>query len=125
MTAERDFGEILRSSARHHHDRIAVSRDAEHQTYSALFERLSSRAGLGRARAEVCVVGVPQEKWATIDEAEIIAHCRDRVGAVHKVTAVEVVEVVEELPKSGVGKVLRRLVRDRHWVGRESGLGRA
>ncbi|HUR74328.1 MAG TPA: AMP-binding protein, partial [Sporichthya sp.] len=69
------------------------------------------------AVAEVAVVGVPHDKWgetpiavvvaapgAVIDEAEIIAFCREKVGAVHKVTAVE---VVDELPKSGVGKVLR------------------
>jgi acyl-CoA synthetase (AMP-forming)/AMP-acid ligase II len=85
------------------------------------------------AVAEVCVVGVPHEKWgetpiavvvpvdgARIDEAEIIAYCREKVGAVHKVTAVE---VVDELPKSGVGKVLRRVVREQHWAGRDSTLG--
>ncbi len=85
--------------------------------------------------AEVCVVGVPHEKWgetpiavvvptpgATIDEAELITFCRGRVGSVNKITGVE---VVEELPKSGVGKVLRRLVRERYWAGRDSSLGGA
>jgi len=85
--------------------------------------------------ADVCVVGVPHERWgetpiavvvaapgARIDEAEIIEFCRAKVGAVHKVTAVE---VVDELPKSGVGKVLRRVVRERYWAGRESHLGGA
>lgn len=85
--------------------------------------------------ADVCVVGVPHEKWgetpiavvvavpgAVIDEAKIIEFCRAKVGAVHKVTAVE---VVDELPKSGVGKVLRRVVRERYWAGRESNLGGA
>jgi acyl-CoA synthetase (AMP-forming)/AMP-acid ligase II len=87
------------------------------------------------AVAEVCVVGVPHEKWgetpiavivpvpdAVIDEAEIIAFCRERVGAVHKVTAVE---VVNQLPKSGVGKVLRRVVREQYWAGRDSSVGGA
>lgn len=87
------------------------------------------------AVAEVCVVGIPHEKWgetpiavvvpapgAVIDAAELIAFCRERVGAVNKVTAVE---VVDELPKSGVGKVLRRLVREQYWAGREDNLGGA
>lgn len=87
------------------------------------------------AVAEVCVVGVPHDKWgetpiavvvpapgAVIDEAQIIAFCREKVGAVNKVTAVE---VVDELPKSGVGKVLRRVVREQYWAGRDSNVGGA
>lgn len=78
------------------------------------------------AIAEVCVVGVPHEKWgetpiavvvprsgATFDAEEIIALTRERVGTVQKVTAVH---VADELPKSGVGKVLRRVVRERFWT---------
>jgi acyl-CoA synthetase (AMP-forming)/AMP-acid ligase II len=80
------------------------------------------------AVSEVCVVGVPHEKWgetpkavvvlqagAALDPAELIELTRERVGAVQKVTSVE---VVDELPKSGVGKVLRREVRERYWAGR-------
>jgi acyl-CoA synthetase (AMP-forming)/AMP-acid ligase II len=80
------------------------------------------------AVAEVCVVGVPHEKWgetpiavvvpapgASPDPDELIALTRDRVGSVMKVTRVE---FVDELPKSGVGKVLRRVVRERFWEGR-------
>jgi acyl-CoA synthetase (AMP-forming)/AMP-acid ligase II len=86
------------------------------------------------AVAEVCVVGAPHEKWgetpaavivpvagATIDPDEIIAFSREKVGAVHKVTRVE---VVGELPKSGVGKVLRREVRERFWAGGQEQIGR-
>jgi acyl-CoA synthetase (AMP-forming)/AMP-acid ligase II len=77
---------------------------------------------------EVCVVGVPHEKWgetpiavvvpvegATVTEEEIVSLTRERCGSVKKVTAVE---IVAELPKSGVGKVLRREVRERYWAGR-------
>jgi acyl-CoA synthetase (AMP-forming)/AMP-acid ligase II len=80
------------------------------------------------AVAEVCVVGIPHEKWgetplavvvaspgATPDPDELIELTRTQVGSVMKVTRVE---FVDELPKSGVGKVLRRVVRDRYWEGR-------
>jgi acyl-CoA synthetase (AMP-forming)/AMP-acid ligase II len=83
---------------------------------------------------EVCVVGVPHERWgetpkavvvlaegAEVGEAELIALTRERVGSVQKVTSVE---VVDELPKSGVGKVLRRVVRERYWTEGDR-LGRA
>jgi acyl-CoA synthetase (AMP-forming)/AMP-acid ligase II len=76
------------------------------------------------AVAEVCVVGVPHEKWgetpkavvvprpgATVEEDELIELTREKVGSVKKVTSVE---LVDALPKSGVGKVLRREVRARY-----------
>jgi acyl-CoA synthetase (AMP-forming)/AMP-acid ligase II len=87
------------------------------------------------AVSEVCVVGVPHEKWgetpravvvlkpgAALDPADLIELTRERVGAVQKVTSVE---VVDELPKSGVGKVLRREVRERYWAGRSERVGGA
>jgi len=49
-----------------------------------------------------------------VTEDEIIAETRRLVGSTKKVTSVE---FVEALPKSGVGKVLRREVRDRFWKG--------
>jgi acyl-CoA synthetase (AMP-forming)/AMP-acid ligase II len=76
---------------------------------------------------EVCVIGVPHEKWgetprafvvrepgSTLTEEQIIAETRRLVGAVKKVTSVE---FVDSLPKSGVGKILRRVVRDQFWQG--------
>jgi len=76
---------------------------------------------------EVCVVGIPHEKWgetpcavvalhpdSSLTEEDIIAETRRLVGSVKKVTKVE---FVDSLPKSGVGKVLRRQVRDRFWQG--------
>jgi acyl-CoA synthetase (AMP-forming)/AMP-acid ligase II len=81
------------------------------------------------AVAEVCVVGVPHERWgetpravvvltagAVAEEHELIEHCRATVGSVKKVTSVE---FVSELPRSPLGKVLRRQVRDSYWAGRE------
>jgi acyl-CoA synthetase (AMP-forming)/AMP-acid ligase II len=74
---------------------------------------------------EVCVVGVPHERWgetpkavvvleagATLTEEDVIEITRREVGSVKKVTSVE---FVDQLPRSGVGKVLRREVRAPYW----------
>ena len=71
------------------------------------------------------VVGVPSEEWGeavhaeivaregvTVDEAELVEFVKDRIGR-HK--APKSIVVVDELPVSAVGKVLRRVVRDRYW----------
>jgi acyl-CoA synthetase (AMP-forming)/AMP-acid ligase II len=81
-------------------------------------------ASIGGVR-EVCVIGVPHEKWgetprafvvldegAALTEKDIIVETRRLVGSTKKVTGVE---FVESLPKSGVGKVLRRQIRDEYW----------
>jgi acyl-CoA synthetase (AMP-forming)/AMP-acid ligase II len=85
------------------------------------------------AVSEVCVISVPHEKWgetpkavvvlrpgAEVDPHELIQFTRSAVGAVKKVTSVD---IVDELPKSGVGKVLRRVVRERYWSGRNVHIG--
>jgi acyl-CoA synthetase (AMP-forming)/AMP-acid ligase II len=87
------------------------------------------------AVAEACVVGVPHERWgetpravvvldagAAPSEEELIEYCRAQVGSVKKVTSVE---FVTELPKSPLGKVLRRVVRDRYWAETEQRIGGA
>lgn len=81
------------------------------------------------AVAEACVVGVPHERWgetpiavvvlvdgAEATEDELIAVTREQVGSVQKVTSVT---FTDELPKSALGKVLRREVREGFWAGRE------
>ena len=77
------------------------------------------------AVAEVAVVGVPHDKWGETpkavvvlraghhaDEQELIDWSRQKVGAVKRVTSVE---FSDALPKSAVGKVLRREVKKRFW----------
>jgi acyl-CoA synthetase (AMP-forming)/AMP-acid ligase II len=77
------------------------------------------------AVAEVAVVGVPHDKWGETpkavvvlraghraDEQELIAWSRQKVGAVKRVTSVE---FTDALPKSPLGKILRREVRQRFW----------
>jgi acyl-CoA synthetase (AMP-forming)/AMP-acid ligase II len=75
---------------------------------------------------EAVVVGAPDEKWVeavtafvvadAVTEDELIAHCRERL-ATYK--APKSVRFVDEVPKSPVGKLLRRAVRDPLWEGRE------
>ncbi|BCJ87973.1 class I adenylate-forming enzyme family protein [Effusibacillus dendaii] len=78
---------------------------------------------------EAAVVGVPDEKWvesvkafvvlrpgSTVSEDEIIAFCKERLASYKKPSSVE---FVESLPKSAVGKVVRRLLRDPYWEGKQ------
>ena len=71
---------------------------------------------------EACAVGVPDEyrgetvkayvvpkKGEVLTEKEVVAYCREHLAA-YKVP--RTVAFVEELPKSAVGKILRRKLRD-------------
>lgn len=75
------------------------------------------------------VVGIPDEKWGEAvlaviepkhgvkpDVAGIAAHCRSRLGGIKSPKAYE---VKDELPRSAVGKVLRRVIREPYWKDRE------
>jgi acyl-CoA synthetase (AMP-forming)/AMP-acid ligase II len=77
---------------------------------------------------DCAVIGVPDEKWgervtavvevkpgAEVGEAELIALCKERLGSVKAPKAV----VFRGLPRSPVGKVLKRQLRDEHWAGRD------
>ncbi|GLY81213.1 class I adenylate-forming enzyme family protein [Actinoallomurus iriomotensis] len=81
------------------------------------------------AVAECAVVGAPDERWVeavvafvvprpgvTVTGAELTAHVRARLAG-YKVP--KRVEFVAAIPKSGVGKVLRRALRDPLWAGVE------
>jgi fatty-acyl-CoA synthase len=72
---------------------------------------------------------VPDEKWGEAVKAfvvirsggavaaeEIIAHCKARLGGVK---APKSVEFVEEIPKTPAGKLDRKALRKRFWVGAE------
>lgn len=78
---------------------------------------------------EVVVVGLPDDKWGEVvaafvarrketaaEEAELIAFARERLAG-YKVP--KSVRFIDEVPKSPVGKLLRRAVRDPFWAGRE------
>jgi acyl-CoA synthetase (AMP-forming)/AMP-acid ligase II len=83
------------------------------------------------AVAECAVVGAPDERWveavvafvvrrpgAAVTEVELTAHVRARLAG-YKVP--KRVEFVDAIPKSAVGKILRRTLRDPLWAGAERG----
>lgn len=81
---------------------------------------------------ECAVIGVPDAKWgeavkavvqlkpgATASEAELIAYCKERIGSMKTPKSVD---FEANLPRSPVGKVLKRELRKRYWVGQERGV---
>ena len=78
---------------------------------------------------ECAVIGVPDEKWgeavkgvvqlkagAELNESELIAYVKDKLGSVK---APKTIDFVDELPKSPVGKVLKTELRDQYWTPHE------
>ncbi len=78
---------------------------------------------------DCAVVGTPDDEWGervtavveakagcVIDPADVMAFGRERLGGVN---APKQVLVWPELPRSPVGKVLRRKVREHFWQGRQ------
>eukprot|EP00456_Euglypha_rotunda_P034350 TRINITY_DN26498_c0_g1_i1.p1 TRINITY_DN26498_c0_g1~~TRINITY_DN26498_c0_g1_i1.p1 ORF type:complete len:172 (+),score=26.78 TRINITY_DN26498_c0_g1_i1:88-603(+) len=78
---------------------------------------------------DCAVIGIPDDKWgeavtgvvelkgdcsATVPE--LLDHCRRALGGVK---APKHVEIWETLPRSAVGKVLKRAIRQTFWDGRE------
>ena len=79
---------------------------------------------------EAAVFGVPDERWgetpvahvcvtdtAAVVEAELIALCADRLGSYKKPAFV--VLTTEPLPKSPVGKIQRKVLREPYWAGHD------
>ncbi|MGW0736103.1 AMP-binding protein [Streptomyces sp. NPDC002851] len=79
--------------------------------------------------AEVAVIGVPHEKWgetikalvvladgATVTEADVIAHCKERMAGYKAPTSVEFREVI---PRTATGKIQKFKLREPYWAGRE------
>ena len=83
---------------------------------------------------EAAVFGIPDPQWGelvaacvvckpgkTLSTDDLIAHCR-RFLANYKIPRhIEFSET--ELPKSGSGKILKRLLRDRFWAGQKCAVG--
>nr|WP_202035895.1 AMP-binding protein [Streptomyces mexicanus] len=79
--------------------------------------------------AEVAVIGVPDDKWgetvkalvvpvegAAVTEAEIIAHCKQRLAGYKAPTSVEFRDAI---PRTATGKVQKFRLREPYWSGRE------
>ena len=81
------------------------------------------------AVVDAVVIGVPDARWGetvkgvivlkeghAVDEAELIAHCRQHLGGFEIPRSID---FVEALPRNATGKVLKRLLRERYWVGEQ------
>jgi fatty-acyl-CoA synthase len=82
------------------------------------------------AVAEVAVIGVPDEKWGetikalvvvrtdgdAVSEADLIAHCRDRMAHFKAPTSVE---FRDALDRTATGKLQKYKLRRPYWAGRE------
>jgi acyl-CoA synthetase (AMP-forming)/AMP-acid ligase II len=78
---------------------------------------------------EAAVVGVPHDRWGEVGKAfvvlkegcrateeELVEFCRQHLASYKRPRSVE---FVDSLPKSAVGKVVRRVLREPYWQGRE------
>ncbi len=85
---------------------------------------------------EVAVFAIPHEKWgespmavctvaegATVTSEEIVALVVERLGSYKKPSRVEF--TTQPLPKTVVGKLMRKALRDPHWTDHGSGVGGA
>ena len=78
-------------------------------------------------------VGIPHENWGEAVHAEVVLKPRQSVidetlaGLVAKeigsYKAPKSIKFVEQLPMSGVGKILRREVRDKYWKNTDRSVG--
>ncbi|MDY6972893.1 MAG: long-chain-fatty-acid--CoA ligase [Thermodesulfobacteriota bacterium] len=76
---------------------------------------------------EASVIGIPDDKWGeavkavivlkkgmSVSGEEIILYCKEEIAGFK---CPKTVDFVTELPKSPVGKILRREIRERYWSG--------
>ena len=110
--------------------KVAMIKSGAENVYPAEVEdAVRSHPGV----ADVCVIGIPDDKWvqrvravvvaregADVSEAEIIEHCRQRIASYKKPTSVV---FVAALPRTAVGFVDRAAVDAGHGGGGYPGAG--
>jgi fatty-acyl-CoA synthase len=82
---------------------------------------------------ECAVIGVPHEKWGetpkalvvtregeSLDEAELIAFCRDKMAHFKCPTSIE---FLSELPRTATGKLKKFVLREKYWQGHDRSVG--
>lgn len=82
---------------------------------------------------EVAVIGVPDERWGEalkavivvrpgheLDAEAVVGVCGENLASYKKPRSVD---FVDELPKTGSGKIMRRRIRDRYWQDQERHVG--
>ena len=75
------------------------------------------------------IIGIPDDRWgeavravvvpapgAELSAADVTDFCRARLAHYQCPSSVD---IVEELPRSATGKVLKRTLREPYWAGRE------
>ncbi len=83
------------------------------------------------AVADAAVVGVPSVQWgetpvayvvrqpgSTVDAAELLQWCNQQLGKTQRLADLH---LIDELPRSAIGKVLKRELRERHVAGQAIG----
>jgi fatty-acyl-CoA synthase len=79
--------------------------------------------------AEVAVIGIPHDRWgetvtalvvradgSTVDEAALIAHCKQHLAGFKTPTSVE---FRESIPRTATGKVQKFKLREPYWAGHD------
>jgi acyl-CoA synthetase (AMP-forming)/AMP-acid ligase II len=82
---------------------------------------------------EAAVIAIPSDRWGEAVHALVVArtgtaptaegltaHCRERL-APYKVP--KSIELVDELPRNALGKLNKKVLRERYWTGRERTVG--
>jgi acyl-CoA synthetase (AMP-forming)/AMP-acid ligase II len=79
---------------------------------------------------DVAVIGIPSEQWgesplalcvrrdgATVDEDEVMAWANTQLSKTQRLVGVE---FRDSLPRSTIGKIMKRELREPYWAGRSA-----